>query len=149
MSSPGFRPEGLTQADCDRLHFLKNRPPVPEVNGEPLTFPPYEYRAFPCAMYHASDPTSPRLVLDAQEKQNFLSRGWRDTPDEAKSFATQAEADRMTDAAVRAYDDRAMSPAAQAEVAALEKQTNDVVSEVPAPKKRGRPANTTPAATAA
>ena len=55
MSSPGFVAEGLhgpmTQAECDRLHFLKNRPEPPTINGLELSFPPYAFRPYPQAMY--------------------------------------------------------------------------------------------------
>lgn len=55
MSSPGFVAEGtngpMTQADCDRLHFLKNRPEKPTINGLEISFPAYEYRPYPKAMY--------------------------------------------------------------------------------------------------
>jgi hypothetical protein len=56
MSTVGFKPDGIdgrkwSEAECDRLHFLKNRPDVPTIDGMPLTFPQYEYRPYPAAMY--------------------------------------------------------------------------------------------------
>jgi len=144
MSSVGFQAEGidgrLSQADCDRLHRLKNRPDVPTINGIPLSFPPYRYEPYPRALYHASDPTSPRLVRDADEERNLLSRGWADSPATAATAAAAHE-DRTVaiPAAERAWVDRRMSAAALAEVAALEAETDAHVVDVPAPKRPGRP----------
>lgn len=42
----------FTDEDSQALHFLKNPPPQPEINGRPLQFPKYEYRPFPAAIYH-------------------------------------------------------------------------------------------------
>lgn len=136
MSSVGFEPEGLTQADCDALHFEKNTPPKPTINGRELKFPPYKYMRFPCAMYHATDKESPKLVHREEDERNLRSRGWADSPDEALELAKQREADRAVDAAVRAYDDLKMSDKAKAEVAQLEQETNDFVVEVPEKKRR-------------
>lgn len=147
MSTVGFEPEGMTQAKSDALHFKKNAPPKPTIDGAELEFPPYEFRRYPCAMYHASDPTSPKEITDEDEWRNHRSRGWGDSPDDAKQIAEQREADRMADAAVRAHDDKGMSAKAKTEVEQLEQSTDNVVSEVPAPKKRarGRPKRAVPA----
>lgn len=148
MSSPGFTPEGMTQEQCDALHFKKNRPPLPAINGIEIEFPPYQFQRYPCAMYHATDPKSPALIHDEDEERNYRSRGWADSPAEAEAISKQREADRAVDAAVRAYDDRRLSDKAKAEVAALEQQTNDFVTDVPAPKKSAR-GRTHPAAATA
>lgn len=77
MSSPGFYPEGidgrkLTQAECDELHFLYNAPTPPKVNGRPLTFPPYEYRPYPSAIYGVwTDDRKRRALLDIARLQNL------------------------------------------------------------------------------
>jgi len=43
----------FTEEDSARLHFLKNSPArVPEINGVPMTFPPYVFQAFPTCLYH-------------------------------------------------------------------------------------------------
>lgn len=146
MSTLGFQPDGvdgnkLSQADCDRLHRLKNRPDQPTVNGIPLSFPKYAYSPYPRAIYHATDPTSPRLVQDADEERNFLSRGWADSPVTAEAAAERHHDQTVAiPAAERAYADRRMSAAAQAEVAALEATADDHIVDVPAPvRRRGRP----------
>ena len=137
----------LGDVEADALHVRKNpavRPWEAAVDRGELTFPPYRYQPFPCAMYHATDPRSPVLVRDETEKRIRQGQGWADSPDEAKAVGIQVEADRFEDAAVRAFDDRRVSPAAQAEVAAQEAAVEDVVSEMPAaPKRRGRPRKTT------
>lgn len=58
MSTTGFIPTGLeghslhdAQRIADELHFEKNRPEPPMMNGRPLQFPAYQYRQFPAAMY--------------------------------------------------------------------------------------------------
>ena len=145
MSTLGFNPEGidggrLSAEECDALHALKNRPDPPTVNGIPIKFPPYQYHPYPRAIYHATDPSSPRLVKDDAEERNFLSRGWADSPVTAEQAKERAEKAIATAAAERAFDDRNMSAAAKAEIAALEATTDDHVVDVPAPKKRaGRP----------
>ena len=35
----------------DRLHFLKNKPEVPTIDGEPIVYPPYAYQPFPACLY--------------------------------------------------------------------------------------------------
>lgn len=71
MSSPGFQPDSvdgrkLTQNDSDRLHFLRNRPDPPMIDGSPIEYPPYEYRPFPQAMYGPwTDETKRRALQDA------------------------------------------------------------------------------------
>ena len=153
MSTTGFQPETIdghrmTEEAAERLHALKNRPDPPMVNGAPMTFPPFRYQPYPAALYHATDPTSPRLVKDEDEERNFLSRGWCKTPDGVEQ-AKDEHYDRTVaiPSAERAYADRLMSPAAKAEIAALESATDDHVVDVPAPKRSpGRPRKTDTAA---
>lgn len=80
------------------------------------------------------------IVRNGIEEQAMRRSGWRETPHAAKDVVLGVEADRAVDAAVRAFDDRRMSDAAKAEVEAHEEATNDHVTDLPAPKKRGRPA---------
>ena len=37
--------------ESDYLHFLKNRPDPPTINGRPIEYPPYNYRPYPAAIY--------------------------------------------------------------------------------------------------
>ena len=79
MSTPGYLPDSvdgrrLAQEECDRLHFLKNSPPRPTINGMELTFPPYEYRPYPAAMYRI-DAEAGR-TLSASEQAERDERGW-------------------------------------------------------------------------
>lgn len=139
MSSPGFKPETvdgrkLTQEQSDRLHFKKNKPDLPQLNGADIEFPPYVFCEFPKALYHAS--AGSRIVEDAEDERAFLSRGWRTTPFQAEDAAKAAEADRMVDAAVRAYDDQHMSMKAKAEIKAHEEATQDVVVDLPVKSKK-------------
>lgn len=69
MSTTGFLADGIngkmSQADCDRLHFRKNSPQPMEIDGEPLNFPPYEYRPYPSAIYGVwSDDRKRQALLD-------------------------------------------------------------------------------------
>lgn len=41
----------FTDEMSSALHALKNPPPVPTINGLPMTFPPYQFRPFPAAIY--------------------------------------------------------------------------------------------------
>lgn len=42
----------FTEEDSARLHYLKNAPSQPTINGLPITFPPYQFQPFPKAIYH-------------------------------------------------------------------------------------------------
>ena len=147
MSTVGFQPETvdggrMSEEAAERLHALKNRPDPPMINGAPMTFPPYRYQPYPRALYHATDPSSPRLVKDEGDERNLLSRGWADSPVTAEKAAEQHyDTTVAIPAAERAYDDRHMSAAAKAEIAAAEAAIDDHLVTVPVPKKRpGRPA---------
>jgi hypothetical protein len=80
MSSPGFQPDGIdgrkmSQEACDRLHALKNRPQPLEVDGEPLTFPPYQYRPYPSAIYGVwSDDRKRQALLDVARLESLNLR---------------------------------------------------------------------------
>lgn len=150
MSSPGFQPETIdggrmSEEAAERLHALKNRPDPPTINGAPMVFPPWKYVPYPRAIYHIEEgQLVSRLVQDEAEERNFLSRGWANEPGQAQQ-AADAYYDRSVaiPAAERAYDDRRMSAAAKAEIAAHEAATDDHVVDVPAPKRSpGRPRKT-------
>lgn len=68
MSTPGFKPDTadgrqLSQQECDDLHFEMNGPIPFKVNGRPLTFPRYEYRPYPAALYGVWTDDRKRLAL--------------------------------------------------------------------------------------
>lgn len=68
------------------------------------------------------------------------SLGWCSSPQEALDRLEADEAEQGVNAAIRAYDDRRMSPEAQAEAEAVESRSMKHLAEIPeAPKKRGRP----------
>lgn len=55
----------ITQEVCDRLHFRKNGTIPREIDGEELTFPPYQYRPYPAALYGVwSDERKRQAILD-------------------------------------------------------------------------------------
>lgn len=62
----------FTQEDSDRLHFLKNAPSVREINGVPISFPPYAYQPFPAAMYHTWTDARKRNALIEVARLNQL-----------------------------------------------------------------------------
>ena len=62
----------LTQEISDRLHFLKNRPSPPEINGEPITYPPYTYQPYPAALYGPWTPERKRNELIQVARLNQL-----------------------------------------------------------------------------
>lgn len=55
----------FTEEDSQRLHYLKNTPPVPTINGLPMTFPPYQYRPYPAAIY--------RTWTDARKRDELIT----------------------------------------------------------------------------
>ncbi len=70
MSTVGFQPDAidgrkLSQAECDELHFRKNGPIPLEINGRELSFPKYEYRPYPAAIYGVwSDDRKRQALID-------------------------------------------------------------------------------------
>lgn len=80
-----------------------------------------------------------RVVNSETERSLWIERGWRPTPQAALELI-KAKDQREADAAAhRAYEDRNMSEAAQAEVAAVEAETAGHVAEVPEKRRPGRP----------
>jgi hypothetical protein len=51
------------QQESDLLHFEKNKPDLPMINGRPIRFPAYTYRPFPAAMYDAWTEETQRLAF--------------------------------------------------------------------------------------
>lgn len=122
-----------TEEDSRALHFLKNTPPIPEINGRPMTFPPYQYRPFPAAIYrtwtdsrkrdelitvarmHALDLTRPL----EREKAESLLPPWDSrivqNDRELKDYLSQGWAEEPTGirAADQAYQERIANSAAE------------------------------------
>lgn len=139
------------EAEATRLHFRKNQPDRPDIE-----FPPYNPHAkFPCALYRRSSDgdIESRLVgvadfeyhaderrwvineslhaRNANEHAALRDAGWAESPadvDRAKMLYERRVL--AIPAAERAYDDRHMSDAAQAEVAAIEDAASDHVVDV-------------------
>jgi len=76
-------------------------------------------------------------VRDERERDRAHREGWRDTPEAAMAYATGEEYKVAIAAAERHEAERNMSPAAQAEAAAVDAKTSHHVPEIPeAPKRR-------------
>jgi hypothetical protein len=138
--------EGLTwneaQAEADRLHFEKNRPDPPKINGREMRFPPYQYRPFPTAMYHETyGIQQPKLVKSDAEQRDLEAQGWTTEPTEMKAANTRYLEGIAQQAAERAYVDRNMGEKAKQEFHAADVANGDEhLLDLPVPKKRGRPA---------
>ena len=80
------------------------------------------------------------IVRDDAELRRSLEQGWRATPQEALAYADRFQQAIADAAAERHFADQRLSELARREAAAADAATNDHVPDVPAPKKRGRPA---------
>ena len=80
-----------------------------------------------------------KIVNNEAERAVWIERGWRPTPQEALARLEQKDKAIADAAAHRAYEDRNMSDAAKAEVAAVEAETEAHVAEVPEKRRPGRP----------
>lgn len=80
-----------------------------------------------------------KIVQNEQELAAALEMGWRKTQKEAMALREAKDCARSTAAAHRAYEDRNMSEAAQAEARAVEQSTEHHVAEVPVKRGPGRP----------
>jgi hypothetical protein len=117
LGDPTLIPDA--QVTADTLHYLKNKPSIPEaLSVDPQMLKPYVYTPFPAAMYHVSGET--RLVRSEAEKTKAQRDGFADSPDEAKAAQKRLNDAVALAAAERAYDDRKLSPKAQAELDAAE-----------------------------
>lgn len=105
---------------------------------------PYVYREFPKMVFRgvlAAGGTvarEDRVVGSSLEEATATATGWVLHPQAALDRAQALLAERGTAAAERAWDDRHLSAAAQAEVAAIEAATAAHVPEIPAGPKPTR-----------
>lgn len=115
----------------DKLHFKKNKPDLPPGYDE-ADQPPYVHQPFPAWIYHENE--EPRLVKDASELANFLSRGWAENPNDARKAYEAVELEKSNNAAQRNSDDFRMSDKAKAEHEAADSAADDHVLDLPAGK---------------
>jgi len=105
---------------------------------------PYRYQEFPKTLFRgtASSTTGHpeyRVVATEGEELDALALGWAVTPGDATNQQRLAEEAVGVAAAERAWTDRALSRAAQAEAAAVEATTAGHVAEVRERPRRPRP----------
>ena len=87
---------------------------------------PYVYQEYPKMLYLGRTTAGgrleiqPRTVQNAQEEAAVRRDGWTSNPDDAKANEMMRQEAIGTAAAERAYQDRKLSPAAQAEAAAAD-----------------------------
>jgi hypothetical protein len=105
---------------------------------------PYVYRPYPKMLYRGTTARDGRLSVDQrivgseQEEREALEIGWVPHPQTATE-AEEARQERVgTAAAERAWGDRRLSPAAQADAAAVDAATARHLGEIPETPKRLR-----------
>lgn len=107
---------------------------------------PYVYREYPKMVFKAGRVNGKHAIDgqlvadDEQMERNLLSRGYHPTQEKALDALAQDELTIAKLAAERAHHERRMSPAAQAEAAAVDDAEASHVPEIPrTPIRRGRP----------
>lgn len=78
------------------------------------------------------------IVNNDDERVARLEQGWREHPTEAIALFEARECGKANEAAHRAWVDRNMSPAAQAEVAAAEAATEEHLPEIKERRRQRR-----------
>lgn len=79
------------------------------------------------------------IVKDQSEYARAMESGWRESPEEAIAYLNRREDARSEVMAHRNYEDRNMSPAARAEIAAAELAAGEPLPEIPEqPRSRKR-----------
>jgi len=112
-------PIGDAQVSADRLHYLKNKPSIPEaLTTDPQMLRVYVHEEYPKAMHHVSGET--RLVRSESERREARDQGYADTPEDAKAAQKRLNDAVALAAAERAYDDRNLGDKAKAELEAAE-----------------------------
>lgn len=103
---------------------------------------PYRFQEFPKMLYRFNPGPGGKLVREecgvgSRDEQAIKEgQGWRETQQDAYDLAEHAQEDVGTAAAERAFHDRRMSPAAQAEAAAVDAATAKHLGEIPEAHKR-------------
>lgn len=104
----------------------------------------YKYEPYPKQLFKAGPGEKyqhPDLcVVQNQHEHNRLSSDWKEDPDAARAVFDQHEGAMAKASAEHNASVTKMSPKAQAEALAHDRSTDEMVADVPAPKKRGRPA---------
>jgi hypothetical protein len=109
---------------------------------------PYRYREFPKMVFRGATTSTgrveyvTRVVDSASEETEAHEAGWVNHPQTALEVETARQAAIGTAAAERAWDDRHLSPAAQAEAAGIDATQLRHVPEMPTGKKPKIPPRT-------
>src|SRR4030095_11446009 len=107
---------------------------------------PYAYREYPKMLYRAYGSggridLEQRVVGSASEEADAVGLGWPPPPERARDPETMQQAAVGIAAAERAWDDRHLSPAAQAEAAAVDLATLRHLPEIPPQPQRAHRRN--------
>lgn len=106
---------------------------------------PYHYEPFPKALYRITQPgqtEAEHRVVKSEREMTALGSGWFESPEDAKVHFEKLEADMARAAAESNAADTRLSAKAQAERLAHDRSTDEMVTDVPAPKKgwpKGKP----------
>jgi hypothetical protein len=122
---------GLSERDKELAHWNK----------------PYVFRPYPKMLYrgrtlsNGSLDVEQRIVANEGEEVLAAGIGWLPHPQAATDAERRRQEDLGTAAAERAWTDRHLSPAAQAEAAAIDETTAKHLGEIPERprRQRGRP----------
>jgi hypothetical protein len=103
---------------------------------------PYVYREYPKMLFRGTTTTGgrveveQRIVTSVEDEALALGAGWDTHPTRAREHELHAQAAIGTAAAERAWDDRRLSPGAQAEATAVDAGTARHLGEIPAQPQR-------------
>lgn len=101
---------------------------------------PYKYEPFPKAVYRVTQPgqTEPECrIVRSDRELAALPSDWKESPADAKAHFETVDAEIARAAAEANYTDQRMSASARAEKLAHERSTEmEMVTDVPAPKKK-------------
>ena len=105
---------------------------------------PHVYVPFPKLLFRQSQPgqtneQQDKLIVQSQDEWERAGQAWKETPDEARAYFAALEAEMAKAAAEANYAASKMSQKAHDEFTAHARSTDEMTTDVPAPKKRGRP----------